>query len=301
MPFSHLLLVVCIMAIWGFNFVAVKIALQQLTPLSLCFLRFLLASFPAVFFIKPPKVPIKMVFLYALFMFVGQFSLLFISMKMGTTAGLAAILLQMQLFFTIVFAVLLLNEKLSLWQLFGSIIALSGIAVVTMNIEGSTSFIGLLLVITGAASWGLGNIVSKKMYIMNMTPLVIWGSLISCPIFFLLALIFEGYEAIKISVDISHLSTQTLLGVLYIVYGSTLMGYSGWTWLLSKYPVTKITPFTLLAPIFAMLSSWLVLHEPLESWKITAGVLVISGICINIFGARSWSKVMSYQARALDN
>jgi O-acetylserine/cysteine efflux transporter len=59
-----------------------------------------------------------------------------------------------------------------------------------------------------------------------------------------------------------------------------------WGRLLSRYPAATVAPFTLLVPVFGISASALVLGEPLTDWKIYAALLVLSGLCINLFGAR---------------
>jgi O-acetylserine/cysteine efflux transporter len=77
--------------------------------------------------------------------------------------------------------------------------------------------------------------------------------------------------------------------VAYIVYLSTLVAYSLWSWLLARHPATTVTPFALLVPVFGMLSSALLLGEPLPAWKLAAAALVIAGLSLNVFGPR-WKK-----------
>jgi len=288
MLLPHIFLALLVMIIWGVNFVTIKIALQQLTPLWLCFFRFLLASLPAVFFVKKPKLSLKKITLYASFMFVGQFSLLFFSIKLGMPAGLAALLLQLQAFFTILFAMIFLGEKPTKWQLIGAMISFSGIVLVGFHLDNDTSLVGFILIIIAAASWGMGNFISKTLGKVDMVPLVIWSSFICCPIYLILSLIFEGIDAFRLNFE--NLSITTVMAVLYIVYGSTLLGYSAWSSLLSRYPVAAVSPFTMLVPVFAMISATLVLNEPMQPWKINASLLVISGICMNVIGSRYASK-----------
>lgn len=78
---------------------------------------------------------------------------------------------------------------------------------------------------------------------------------------------------------------------LYCVRLSTWIGYGLWNWLLGRYAISMLVPFTFLVPIFAMFGSVLILHEPLHSWKILAGVLVLSGLCINLFSSKLPSKL----------
>lgn len=284
MRFSHFLFALLVVAIWGFNFVVIKIGLKEITPLTLCFVRFFLASIPAVFLVKKPAAPMKMIICYGLLMFAIQFALLFTGMRLGMTAGLASLLLQTQVFFTILFAVVFMGEKPSIWQICGALISFVGIAIVGLNVGGNYSVPGFFLVIAAAVSWGAGNIVSKKIGRVNMFSLVVWGSLVSWPPLLLMAVMLDGSD--KIIYELQNLSWLSLGSVAYIVYLSTLFGFVGWSWLLSRYPVTTIAPFTLLVPIFGMLSSFLVLGEDLQFWKILAALLVIFGLCINLLGTK---------------
>lgn len=284
MPITHLLLALLVVAVWGFNFVVIKIGLEDISPLLLCALRFFLSAFPAIFFVKRPNTPFKLVMAYGLIIFVMQFSFLFVGLYLGMPAGLASLVLQTHVFFTILLAVLFLGELPDRWQIIGAIVAFCGIAIVAMNLSREVTISGFVLIIGAAISWGVGNFISKKMGRVNVFSLIVWGSIVALPPFMLLSLCIEGPSGILSSMH--HISLLSSLAVIYIVYASTWLGYGIWNWLLSQYPVATVAPFTLLVPIFGMLSSALVLGEPLESWKITAGLLVMTGITINLIGPK---------------
>ena len=90
MPPLHTLLILAIVAVWSFNFVAIKIGLEGISPLLLCTLRFVLTSIPAIFFVKKPNIPFKMIFLYGIVLFALQFTLLFSGIAQGIDPGLAS-------------------------------------------------------------------------------------------------------------------------------------------------------------------------------------------------------------------
>lgn len=282
-PF-HLLLALLVILVWGFNFVVIKVGLEEIPPLFLGFARFFLTSFPAVFFIKRPKALFKMVVWYGLVMFALQFSLLFIGMYAGMPPGLASLLSQLQVFFTVLLAMIFFGEKLRSWQIIGALVSFLGIALVAMNLSDSITFTGFVLVIGAAASWGVGNVISKKIGKVNMISLVVWGSLIAWPPLLILSLVREGFD--KVFYSVQHLNWLSSGAVLYITYLSTLFGFSIWSWLLHHHPIGTIAPFTLLVPVVGILSSALVLGEPLQSWKIFAALLVIAGLCVNLLGPR---------------
>jgi len=288
MPISHIALALLIVGIWGFNFVLITIGLQDIPPFLLACARFILTSLPAVFFIKRPSVPFKMVVFYGLVMFAIQFSLLFIGMYLGVTPGLASILLQMNVFFSILIGIIWFGERLHKWQIVGALVAFSGIVLVGMNLGGNLTLGGFILLIASAVTWSSGNAIAKKIGRVDMFALVVWGSLIAWPPLLLISLWIDGPDQILYS--FLHLSLLSIGAVAYIAYLSTLFAFAVWNRLIHLHPLSTISPFTLLVPVIAMTSSVLVLGEPLESWKIYAAILVIGGLCINLFGPRIFNK-----------
>lgn len=284
MPISHLCLALLIVVIWGLNFIFIKLALNEIQPFLLCALRFLLASVPLVFFVKLPKIPFKMVALYGLVTFALQFGLLFTGMHVGMPPGMTSLLLQVQVFFSMFIAAFLFREFPSPSQVVGAVVSFSGIIVVMMHADHSISLLGFFLIMAAAAAWGAGNLLVKGFQKINMIPVLAFGNLVAFFPMLLLSLIVEGPGSM-LSVY-QHISWPGILSVCYIVFASTWIGYGVWNWLLSQHPVSAVVPFTLLVPIVGMLSSVLIFHESLQAWKILAAGLVISGLCINLLGAR---------------
>lgn len=288
MPISHILLAILVAVVWGFNFIAVKFALVEVSPLFLCALRFFLASVPAIFFIKRPEAPFKLVLLYGFVVFGLQFSLVFMGMNNGMSPGLASILMQTQVFFSMFFAMLALAEIPRLWQLIGAVISFSGIGVVAMHLDKTSSLVGFILILSAAASWGVGNLITKKIGKVNMMSLVVWGSFAAFLPLLFLSMMVEGTHNIVYSMQ--HLSLKCIFAILFIVYMSTWVGYGTWNWLICRHPVASIVPFSLLVPVFGMLSSVIILDEPFYLWKLIAGLLVISGLGINLLAPKLFER-----------
>ena len=281
---SDFLLALLTVTIWGFNFVVVKIGLQDLPPLLFSTMRFIFAAIPLIFFIKRPAIPWRLLIGFGLFQFALQFGFLFSGMKLGFPAGLASLVIQLQAFFTIGLAVLILNERPRAAQLCGAIIALAGIILVAVNVEGTATLLGLLLIIAAALSWASANIVIKAIGKVNPLALVVWGSLIAAPPLLLASLALEGPAAWTAAA--AHFSWRSAGAILFQSYPNTILGYGIWSFLMRKYPTATIAPFPFLVPVVGMLSAAFVLNEPLQWWKIMAGILVLCGLALNQFGGR---------------
>ena len=106
---KDLLLALVVIIVWGLNFVVIKIGLHDMPPMLLGALRFMLAAFPAILFIRRPQIPLRWLLAYGLTISLGQFAFLFYAMSVGMPAGLASLVLQSQAFFTLLFAALFLG------------------------------------------------------------------------------------------------------------------------------------------------------------------------------------------------
>lgn len=285
MKLSHIFLILVVVMIWGLNFVFIRIGLNELPPFLLCAMRFLLAACPAVFFIRKPQVPIHHLACYGLIMFALQFGFLFSGMQLGMPPSLASLMMQFQVFFTMGLAHLFFNERPSLWKMTGACISFSGILFVAFHTQIEMSLIGLCLTLLASLSWASGNIISKKMGNVPAFALVTWGSLFASPFLFIASLLFEGMETI--SVSLSHMSWLGVCAIGFIVYGSTHLAYSFWSFLLRIYPTSSIAPFTMLVPVFGFFGAHLILHEPIPPWKLISATLVIAGLAFNWFEGRS--------------
>ncbi|MBA3773465.1 MAG: EamA family transporter [Ramlibacter sp.] len=289
----HLLLAVAVMAIWGLNFVVIRIGLDGMPPILLVALRFTLAALPAVFFVKRPNVKFARIAHYGLVVFALQFALLFGGMYLGLSAGLAAVVLQMHIFFTMLLAFALLRERPTVFQLAGAVLGFLGVAIIALKQDVDAPTIGLAMVVLAAMAWAAGNMIGKQFGKVDMFAVVVWSSLAAPLPLFALSYMVEG--PIAIARSLSNISLTSLLALAYLVYLSTHFGFGAWTWLLNRYPASTVVPMTLLAPVFAMTASALVLGEKLPSWKLLAAALVIAGLAINIFGG----KVAAWRGRAL--
>jgi O-acetylserine/cysteine efflux transporter len=284
---TDILLALGVVSIWGFNFVIIKIGLRDLPPILFTALRFTFAALPLVFFIKRPDAPWRLVLAYGLFQFALQFTLLFCGIALGLPAGLASLVIQLQAFFTIGMAVLMLGERPQLVQLAGALVALCGMGLVAVHLEGQATLLGFILVVLGAVCWGIANIVTKKMGKVDVLSLVVWGSLLSVPPLFLASYAIEGATAWQLAYE--HFTWKSLGTVLFQSYPNTLLCFAIWSMLMRRYAAATIAPFALLVPVAGMASAALVLGEPLQWWKLAAGMLVLSGLALNQFGARLWA------------
>jgi len=290
LPPLHLALAIAVAAVWGSNFVVIKVALEHLPPLLLATLRFAIAFLPAAFFLKRPAVPWRHLAAYGLLIGAGQFGVLYIAMERSISPGLASLVIQTQVFFTIGLSMWLMAERVRPFQWLALALAGGGLLVIVLRGDNSATPLGLVLVLVAAACWASGNLVAKAGGKVNMLAYVVWASLFSFPPLLLLSLVFEGWPAMR--TGLADSTWLTWAAVLYQSVGNSLFGYASWGWLLARHPAATISPTALLVPVFGMSTSALLLSESLPAWKLIAAALIMSGLMLNL----AWPRV---QARLL--
>ena len=285
-----LLLTLAIVAVWGYTFVPIKVALREVPPFALAAVRFALAALPLVFFVRRPAMPWRYVVGYGIAIGVLQFGLLFLGMKLGMPAGLSSLVIQLQVFFTIGLAVALDGDRISRYNIVGAGIAVVGVAFLAAYKLGageSGTFTGFLLVIAAGLSWAVGNIIAKRgagTHAPDMFALVVWSSLVPPLPLALVSYAFEGgTSALQAVVGMSMLAW----GCLFVMaYGATLFGFGSWNALLHRYPTTLISPFALLIPVSGLASGALFLGESLAPLQMAGVALVFVGLVVNTYAPR---------------
>jgi O-acetylserine/cysteine efflux transporter len=262
--------------------VVIKVSLDAFPPYLFAALRYIFALLPVVFFLPRPKVSWWNLCLYGLFTGVGQFGVMYYAINSQISPGLASLVVQTQVFFTVGFAMYFAKERLRLYQVAALVVAMTGLAIIALHTDTTTTVLGLVLVVFAGFSWGAANTVSRQAGSINMLAYVVWASMFSIPPLLLLALLFEGGWS-QMQASIAAASAGAWAGVLWQSWGNTLFGYAAWGWLLSKHPAAVVAPAPLLVPIFGMGASAFFLAEPLPLWKILAASLVIVGLVVNLF------------------
>ncbi|HSV37055.1 MAG TPA: EamA family transporter [Ramlibacter sp.] len=288
MPFSHLMLALAVVFVWGTNFVVIKWGLAEFEPFLFAALRFGLSIVPWIFFIPRPAVAWARLAMFGVLLGAGQFGLLFLAMRADVTPGLASLIMQSQVFFTIALSMALQGERVRGPQVLAMALAVGGIGLIGWQSvsagDASITPLGLALLLAAAACWAFANLVARRAGKVNALAFIVWSSPFSIPPLLVLALYFHGWPAMVQSLQ--HASLGGWAAVLWQAVGNTLFGFGVWNWLLARHPAATVTPSALLVPVFGMSASAWVLAEPLPAWKLVAAALVIGGLALNFLASR---------------
>lgn len=279
MKFHHIILAILVTAIWGFNFVLVKVGLNEIPPFLYGAGRFIIAASPILFFLKKPATSWGIITGIGLCLGFMKFALMFMGIYVGMPAGLASLVLQSQVFFTIGLSMLFLGSRITFFQVLGMVLAFCGIGTIAWQMHAQSSIIGFLFILSAAFFWGVSNILYRKAGNVDMFSLTVWTSLIPPLPMLGCSLFFEGTDAV------GAVCTQiTWVGIASLVFAaciSTWIGTTLWGTLLKNYDASIVAPFSLLVPVFGLSSTWLFLGEEFSLITFGACSLVFIGLIIN--------------------
>jgi O-acetylserine/cysteine efflux transporter len=272
------LLAALVATVWGFNFVVIDWGMHDVPPLLFAAIRFTLVVLPAIFFVPRPSAPWRTVAAVGVFMSLGQFGLLYVAMDAGLPPGLAALVLQAQVIFTIVLAAVVLRGRPTRPQVVGVLVASAGLAVVALGRGGHVTVVALTLCLLGALSWGIGNVVSRASRVPGGLSLTVWSATVVPIPLFLLSLALDGPTAVGDA--LTGFTWQAVVSTLYPAGLASLVGSGIFNTLLSRNPSSSVVPWVLLAPVVAMASAWLLLDEVPTTAELLGGGVLVVGVLI---------------------
>lgn len=288
MKTTDLLLALLIVCVWGANFTVIRIGLDDMPPLTLAALRYVLAAVPAILFIRRPRIPFSYLISYGLCVGFGQFGCLFYAMHLGLPAGISSVILQSQAFFTFFFGVALLKERITARQLSGLSLSMAGLYLVARSpgMSGQLPPLALILALAAAGCWGFSNIIVRKVNSycqskgeqLNILGLIVWSALVPpLPLFALGIALTSTKEALF---AMTQLDGHAFAAIAFLAYGATIFGYGGWSRLLARYPANRVAPLSLLVPVAGIITARLVLAEQLALLQWCGCALVLGGLAL---------------------
>ncbi len=274
------LLAAVVATIWGFNFVVIDWGMHGVPPLLFAAVRFTLVFFPAALFVRRPAAPWRTVAAVGAFMSLGQFGLLYVSIAVGMPPGLAALVLQAQVVFTVVIAAGVLRERPSRTQVLGITLGAAGLVVVAVGRGGHGSLTALVLCLLAALSWGIGNVVSRAAGVAGGFGLTVWSAAVVPVPLLALSLLLDGPAAVGAA--LSSFSSEAVVSTAYTVGLASLLGYGIFNGLLNRNPSSAVVPWVLLAPVVAMGSAWPLLDEQPPPGELAGGLLLVLGVLVAV-------------------
>lgn len=278
-----MILAAAVAALWGFNFLVIDWGMAGIPPLLFVAIRFAAVAVFAVV-VPRPRARWGSVIGVGLFMSLGQFALLYLSLGLGLQPGLAALLMQAQAVFTVVIAAGVLRERPTPGQVIGVGLGIAGLATVAAGRGGDAPALAVVLALGAALSWAVGNVIARRAGVvtgrgpLGALSLTVWSALVVPVPALGLALVFEGPEAI--GAGLAGFGIRALVSTVYTAGLCTLVGYAIFNGLLARNPSAAVVPWVLLAPVVAMAAAAALLGQIPAPAEIVGGAVLVAGVLV---------------------
>lgn len=268
--------------IWGSLYVSSKMVLSHIPAFWLLFFRFLISSIILIPITHKLKVPnlrredYKLVFLVG---FIGYFlsnAMLLLGIQFSNSST-ASLINAMSPILVVMFAWLLLKEKLTLRKILAILISVIGAIIIIGRPSKGVSLIGIVFSIASVVLWSLVIILVKKLS-AKYHPLTItaYGMLIAAVFSLPSGLIYNFFTGASI-----NYSVPIILNVVYISIVCTALSHATWNFCLSKIDVSKCASFYPIQPMSSMLLGYFVLGESMNTGFLIGSAFIILSMFIN--------------------
>jgi len=270
-----ILIAISVAVIWGMGFVIAKVGMAHFSPILLMALRFTLTAACLLCFFRPPPGILKQLFWISLISAALQYSLTFNGLR-GIDASTAALLVQLEVPFGLIMAWLVFGDRIRPLQALGISISFGGAVLIIGEPRLAGDLIYAFMVIGGAFTWAVGQIMIKKLGNIGGFRLLTGVALFAAPQLFIASWLLEQGQLEQITTA----SISAWGAVIYLALVMTALGYGLWYRLLGHYSVNQVMPFLLLLPVTSVFGGIFFLGESLTIKIALGGGLAVIGVAM---------------------
>jgi O-acetylserine/cysteine efflux transporter len=273
---SHLWQLVLINGIWGFNIVAIKLSVDRFPPVFLSFLRFLIVGLAVLPWLRVRRGEMRWLLTAAICGGGLQFALMFSGVKLSGNMSSVAIASQLGVPFATLLSVALLGERIRWRRWLGIALSFTGIVVLAFSPDVFASAHGLIMIVAAAFIGAVGLVAIKRVHELEPLELMAWLAWASLPFLLPWSLLIEDGQL----ESLRQAGATGWGALLYSAVLASLFAHTAYFALVRRYPVSSVAPVTVLAPLFSVLFSVLLLGDRLDWRMVVGGLMTLSGVAV---------------------
>lgn len=268
---------------WGVGFTIAKPAVTHFPPVFMMTMVYCAITLVLWLTVKAPiRTPWASLIAISVFAVPLQGLLIFSGLR-ELDAGVATLVIQIQVPFAVLLGWLIAGESLSLRKCIGTMVALAGVAMVIGLPTETPPLVPVLLVIAGSGFWATGQVLARKLGRDGGLLLFKGMAIAGLPQVIVATVLFETgqWEAVR---DAGGWDWAALVFVGVVGF---YLSYVSWFALLRRFRMDEVAPFTLLMPVTGLIAAALVLGERIVPGHLIGGAVLIAGLAI-VTGLAPW-------------
>jgi drug/metabolite transporter (DMT)-like permease len=283
--------------VWGSTYLAIRIAVETIPPLTQSAVRFLIAG-SLLYAVtirrgdaagdRPGRLEWRDAAIIGGLLLAGGNGLLAVG-EQTVPSGIAALIIATLPIWVAILGRVFFGVVLTRTIVVGTVIGFAGVAVLVWPAGGSGGLdpFGVAVILLSPVLWATGSLFSRTAHVPKR-PLV--GTAMqmlagSAVLFVLAAATGELFR-----VRFAEITPASLAAVAYLIVIGSLVGYTTYVWLLRVAPISTVATYAYVNPVVAVFLGWLVLGEPLEPRTLLAGAIIILAVAVIVRARRGESR-----------
>lgn len=279
---SHMALLILVSMIGGSNFLAVKFSVMEIPPVFASAVRFVISGLILIPFLRIQPGRMRPLVFTALNMGALNFILIYAGFARAGDVSTVAIVSQAVVPFSTILAVVLLKEHVGIWRVTGIAVSMAGILVLGFDPRVFEYIDAVLLILAGVAAFSFGTIQMRQLGNVPTMVFIAWLSVIAASAQLVTSFFMESGQLTALM----SASPRAIGGLFYSGVVSTVFAHAAFYYLLQRNPVSRVMPFTVLAPVFAVILSIVILGEVMSDRMVVGGLLAFAGVTVITFRNR---------------
>jgi O-acetylserine/cysteine efflux transporter len=270
----HFAFGVLIGLIWGSNFVIAKMALEHIPPIFFTVARFSLLALLLAPWLRIRRGAMGQILAIALIGGAAHFALIFLGIGLAGDIAPIAIAAQLNVPFATLLSVIFLGEVLGFWRAFAVGAAFAGVMLLGFDPAVFEFLDALLLVAASAFTQAIGFVLMRRIKGIGVFEMQGWMALISAVALAALTVMVEEEQ-------IASMIASGWTGISAVIYNAvavSLIGHGGMYYLVQRYPVTRVAPLWLMAPVWGSVGGVLFLGDTLTVTMVVGGIVTLAGV-----------------------
>lgn len=273
---TDLAVVVAMNVLWALNIIAVKISVDEISPLTAAFLRQAIVLLVCASALR--IVPGRMRALVGLGILSGGAFYLAINLSLAVSnnVGALAIAGQLGVPFSLLLSILIYKERIHLPRMIGIAISLLGVAVLVFDPAATGEIPGLALTALGSLIWAMCSIIQRGLAGVRVLTIYAWIGLCGTVIQGAVAWQFER----SVMAGLPQLPLGSIGWVAFSAIGSTVAGQGAMSWLLQRHSIGVVAPMTLATPVLSVFTASWYFGTPVTAIMLLGGAMAMAGVAI---------------------
>lgn len=273
---NHLLLVLLVNALWGFNFIAGKYGTATFGPMLFITMRFAIVLVLLAVFLR--RVPGQMlrIMTIGLMMGVGHYSFMFYGIYLAGSLSSVAITAQLTVPFATLLAILFLGERIGWPRILAIATSFSGVVLIGFAPVGPEHLTALAMTSVASLAMAISTILMRQLKGVSAFNLQAWIALYATVSMGTITLVLEQPQWQELAL----VPLREYWTAAYSAIGATIVGHSLQYFLLQRYSVNAVAPFITLSSLFAIAFGIVLLDDELTLRIVIGGALTLLGVTI---------------------